>query len=393
MGRNKYILHASFPDIYVEKTGNKWQYSAHTIQEIDRIHQEVYPWGTAQLLNYFPINKGKRIFGLYTWQLGGLAFLGIAGFLLYFVLSFVFRIIIRNIAKNKTGANYSHEIKSVARPLSMWVVAMILNVLINILQLPVVSLMGFNFIFKIVIPVLGILVLYNLADLLAFIGISLASRTENHLDNQLIPLLKRTAKVVIVVLGIIHTLQNLSINVTTLLAGISIGGLALALAAQDSVKNFLGSLTILLDETFLLGDFIEFDGKSGVVEEVGFRSTRIRTPEGMLISIPNAKIADTAVINNGTRKFRKFQPKLIFDANQNTQNIADFVADLQSFVDKNPQTHNAGNKIYLSQLNAKNMEVHASILFDDAMVNEATLRQEMILYILGLAKKHQLEFV
>lgn len=130
--------------------------------------------------------------------------------------------------------------------------------------------------------------------------LSIARRTDTALDDQLIPLIRKSLKVFVALLATVFTIQNLGYSVASLLAGLGIGGLALALAAQDTLSNLFGSLTVLLDRPFAVGDWIEFDGHEGVVEEVGFRSTRVRTFAKTQVSVPNRVLANS-VVNNWSR--------------------------------------------------------------------------------------------
>lgn len=135
--------------------------------------------------------------------------------------------------------------------------------------------------------------------------VPIVSKTESDLDDQLLPLLRKLLKVILWALGIIIGLNNAGFDVMALLAGLGIGGLALALAAQDTVKNIFGGVMILLDKPFKITDRIKMDGFDGFVEEVGIRSTRIRTLEGRLVTIPNAHFSENAVENVTKEPTRK----------------------------------------------------------------------------------------
>ncbi len=130
-----------------------------------------------------------------------------------------------------------------------------------------------------------------------------SAQTATKMDDMLAPLVRKSLRVTIFVFTLLQVATVLSDKpLTSLLAGLGVGGLAIALAAQDTVKNFFGSLLILADKPFELGDRIIVDGHDGPVEEVGFRSTRVRTLEGNLVSIPNGDLANKAIINVGRRR-------------------------------------------------------------------------------------------
>jgi len=131
-----------------------------------------------------------------------------------------------------------------------------------------------------------------------------------HLDIHLMSILRRTVLAVIWSLGIVMALNNVGVNVATLIAGLGIGGLAFALAAQDTIKNIFGGFTIFTDRPFRIGDRIKVDNFDGFVEDIGIRSTRIRTLEKRVITIPNYKLVETSVENISEEPMRRVLLKL-----------------------------------------------------------------------------------
>jgi len=129
--------------------------------------------------------------------------------------------------------------------------------------------------------------------------------SESDLDDQLLPLLRKGIHVAVWTLAIVVGLNNAGYDVGALIAGLGIGGLALALAAQDSVANLFGGLTVFLDKPFTVNDRIKVNGFDGIVKEVGIRSTRLRTFEGRLIIIPNKVFADTEIENVSSEPTRR----------------------------------------------------------------------------------------
>ena len=118
---------------------------------------------------------------------------------------------------------------------------------------------------------------------------------------QLFPIFSKVARAVIIVAAILLTADNLNIEIKTLLAGLSVGGLALGLAAQDTVANMFGAVAILLDKPFHIGDRVKVESVEGCVESIGLRSTRVRNLDGHLVTLPN-KLMGNAIITNITRR-------------------------------------------------------------------------------------------
>ena len=140
----------------------------------------------------------------------------------------------------------------------------------------------------------------NLIDGFSDLWAEKASKTSSAFDDQLVPIVRKSAKVFLVIAGGVMIVQNLGYSVSSLLAGLGIGGAALALASKDTVANIFGSIVIFLDQPFYVGDWIEIGDKEGTVEEVGLRVTRIRTFANSVITIPNSQLT-TMAINNWSR--------------------------------------------------------------------------------------------
>lgn len=133
----------------------------------------------------------------------------------------------------------------------------------------------------------------------------IVEKSDSDLDDQILPLLTKTLKIVIWSMAIVIGLNNAGYDVGAIVAGLGIGGLALALAAQDSVKNLFGGFTIFTDKPFKIKDRVKVAGFDGNIEEIGIRSTRLRTLEGRMVTIPNSKFADSAIENVTSEPNRK----------------------------------------------------------------------------------------
>jgi len=132
-----------------------------------------------------------------------------------------------------------------------------------------------------------------------------ADKTENDLDDQLMPILRKGMRMIIWSMAIVIGLNNAGYNVGAILAGLGIGGLALAMAAKDTVSNIFGGFTIFADQPFRINERIKISGYDGVVTEIGVRSTRLRTLEGRIVTIPNSTFTDVPVENITREPSRK----------------------------------------------------------------------------------------
>lgn len=172
--------------------------------------------------------------------------------------------------------------------------------------------------------------------------VPMVGKTETDLDDQLLPILRTGTKTVIWVMAIIIALDNAGYDVGALLAGLGIGGLALAMAAKDTISNIFGGFTIFTDKPFTLRDRIKVSGYDGTVKEVGLRSTRVETLAGTIVTIPNSTFAATPVENISLEPSRKIVATLglTYDTTPEQVNMA--METLQSIAAKNPDLEENG---------------------------------------------------
>ena len=162
-----------------------------------------------------------------------------------------------------------------------------------------------------------------------------------YFDYRLLPALKRICYTVIWIIGGVMALSNVGVNVGTLLAGLGIGGLAFALASQDTLKNILGGVTIFTDRIFKIGDRIKVNGFDGVVEDIGLRSTRIRTSEKRLVTIPNYRMSDSAIENVSQEPMRRVSMRIGLTYNTTSDKMQEALSILRDMsnrvanIDKN----------------------------------------------------------
>jgi MscS family membrane protein len=126
------------------------------------------------------------------------------------------------------------------------------------------------------------------------------------MDDQLVPFVVEIGKIAVyIVLFFVLLGKVFDIDVTALAAGVGIGGIAIAMASKESLENLLGSFTIFFDKPFLVGDLVSTGSITGTVEKVGFRSTRIRTFDKSIVTVPNKNMISAELDNLGKRKVRR----------------------------------------------------------------------------------------
>ena len=155
----------------------------------------------------------------------------------------------------------------------------------------------------------------------------LVKRTESELDDQLLPIVRKGINIIIWALGLLVALNNAGINVTALVAGMGVGGIAFAMASKDTISNLFAGFTIFTDHPFKINDRIKTNEFDGFVKEIGLRTTRILTTKGRIVIVPNEKITNQTIQNISLEEFRRFDFK-IHISNTNTPSKTSEAVDL-----------------------------------------------------------------
>ena len=248
---------------------------------------------------------------------------------------------------------------------------------------------GFNFL-------LLLTIFWTINRSIDFVGYKLKNKaleTESKVDDQLIPFAIDIAKVLTIVLGVVMILGNVfDVNVTALVTGLGIGGVAFALASKESLENLLGSFTIFFDKPFTVGDIVTLGGVTGIVEKVGFRSTRIRTFDKSIVTVPNKNIISTELDNLGARPVRrvKFNIGLTYDTS--VENIKNIVDDIQKLVDDHPMTNQEG-KVRFLNFGASSLDIMV-LYYVDSPDWEVLIdaQQKINFQIIDIVNKYKCEF-
>lgn len=307
---HKYILFPELmPLISVEKIGDSWYYSEETMQNIEMLHDDIFPWYVDRIQEVIPGAGHRKVFSFEIWQYVLIVALILVTFLVFWISKRLVFLILRRIlfryTKNKFG-EINQSLKKLAHPIALLIALTLVDKITPSIQLGLeVNKWLFTGI-NITSTVFWVYVFLKLAEVLVSFYHRFTEKTESKLDDQLIPIVRTFLIVVIVIVGVFKMLLLLGVDAATIIAGASIGGLAIALASQDTVKNFLGTIVIFLDQPFQIGDWIEGGGVVGTVEEVGFRSTRIRAADTSIFQIPNSKLTEIVINNSGLRLFRRY---------------------------------------------------------------------------------------
>lgn len=394
--KNKYILVEEHPKIFLLKSeNNKWYFSDSSLAEIDLLYKSTFRFGTGALLNLLPKLGTKKILGLHSYQYIAIFVLALISTLVYKLFAFFTERVLSNLMVRTGHAGDASEkyLWMLARPTSVFIIVLLLLLFTPALQLPATYSKYVNLILRLMIPLFGTIIMYRLVNIASVFLTKMASKTESTLDDQLVPLLRKTLRTFVVIIGTLFILDNLDIPIIPLLTGLSIGGLAFALAAQDTIKNFFGSVMIFVDKPFGVGDWITSNDVDGTVEEVGFRSSRVRTFRNSVISIPNGKLADNTIDNHGLRVYRRFNTQIAVNYDTPPEMIEVFVKGLRKIVDDHPTTVKDNYHVYFNDMGSSSLNIMFYIFFNvPTWGEELACKHEVLMSIVKLAKELGINF-
>ncbi len=393
-GLARFAPHKGLPDVVVERQSDgQWRWTADSLDRIEALYAKMFPLLDDETISHLPAWLRGRIFGLQFWQYLALMGLLLLGIVVYKAITFLVARRVRSLAE-RFGSSWASTLVTVlSSPLAISVMGAVLWLSYPILRLPVQATVVINLLIRTLIIFSIVWAAYRLTDVMAEMLAAKASETETKLDDQLVPLLRKSLKLLIVVAGVLLILQNLNINVASLLAGLGIGGLAVAFAAKDTLANFFGSIMIFLDRPFQIGDWIVVDGVEGIVEEVGFRSTRIRTFYNSLVCIPNSRFTDRPIDNYGARRYRRIFTTLGVSYDTTPEQMQAFVEGIRAIIRANPYTRKDYYEIHMSGFGAHALEVMVYFFFElPTWTDELRERHNVFLEIIRLANDLNVTF-
>ena len=200
-------------------------------------------------------------------------------------------------------------------------------------------------------------------------------------------------KIFVVAFGLVFIAESFSLPITSLVAGLGIGGLAFAFAAKDTIENLFGSVAVILDRPFAVGDWIQVGDTEGIVEDLGFRSTRIRTFHNSLVTVPNSTLVRATVDNYGRRVYRRYRAVFNLTYDTDPDLVEAYCEGLREIVRKHPFTRKDTYEIHLNGLGPHSLDVLVYIFFRvPDWSTELRERHRFILDALRLAKRLGVEY-
>ncbi len=213
------------------------------------------------------------------------------------------------------------------------------------------------------------------------------------LDKTLIMFFTKIGKALVIVLTVVIIVEEFGYDITGLITGLGLGGLTFALAAQDIASNFMSGITILLDKPFSIGDWIAVNGMEGIVEELDFRSTKIRTFENALISVPNSQLGNSSVTNWTKMNYRKTNIVIGLVYSTTRETLQKVVTEIYDELSKFEEIKTDSLLVKFNEFSASSLDVKISYnSFPIPGSAHLALKEKVNLKIMEIVEKHDTDF-
>ncbi|MAD19509.1 MAG: hypothetical protein CMJ52_04720 [Planctomycetaceae bacterium] len=306
----------------------------------------------------------ERFVFLAIWQWIGLGLIILVGIVIDTVIRFIARRAFRSVNRRLDAGPDDEAVRRASRSIGVVAATLTWLLLINLLELPIAGLAilqpAAQFAFVLALLWAG----WRSIDLLADLVGAKVAVSENKLDDILVPMVRKTAKVLLVIFGLLNVAPILGLNLGPLLAAVGIGSFGFAFAFKNSLENLFGSVTVILDRPFHVGDWVVIDGVEGNVETVGLRSTRVRTFYNSLVTIPNANLITNKVDNYGARRYRRWSTKVGILYGTPPARVDAFCEAIRELVREHPYTRKDYYQVWLNGFGDSSLEILVYVFWE-----------------------------
>lgn len=284
------------------------------------------------------------------------------GILLYFILlrkpltSYIFKII-SSFFKQNEKENIGKILNSLEKPLQLFFI--VLGCYISIQYIEYLDKYNdlFNQIFRTFIILFITKGLYNLSSSSSILFDNLNNKFDFNIDKIIIPFISRILKIAIIGFSITIIAKEWGYDVNGFIAGLGLGGLAFALAAKDTIANFFGGIIIVTEKPFSIGDWIKTSTIEGTVEDINFRSTKIRTFDQGLVTIPNSTLSNEYIINWSKMNKRRISFNLGLSYNTSKIKIENVIKKIKNLLETNSEIHQETIFVNFDSYNESSLDI------------------------------------
>lgn len=291
------------------------------------------------------------------WQWIGIAVLLLLGLFVDRVFRVLARRFVVRAAGRRRGLLDPETLARFERPVGVFAGALCVRILLPLLDLDPEHFRQCDYAVSVFLVGATVWAVYRLVDVFCGYLDERAAQTESKFDDMLVPLLRRTLRIVVLLLGGIFLVVQAGGDLWSVIAGLSVGSLALGFAARDSIENLFGTFTVLLDKPFQLGDVIKLSDVEGSVEQVGLRSTRVRTAVDSIVTVPNRRFISDAVENLGARRARRVRAVISLTYDTSSERVEAFCEGMRELLRRHPQVDKTRYFVTLLALGASSVDV------------------------------------
>lgn len=387
-------------------TNGEWFFTADTMRVVPvlvaEIEEQRRSHGSAtltqseslgsKLRERIPPELRQRDVLLERWQWIGLVALTVMGLIAWQLTQFLCWLLFGKLLRSRFASLTDSQIRRLYAPLGLAAFVIVVRLGLRALALTTNALTFMRGLLFAVTAAAVIWLLYRLVDVVMY-RLNLRARTsESQTDDLLIPFIGAIARFGIIIVGVIIVAENLNFNVTGLIAGLGIGGIAIALASQETLSNFFGSLVLLIERPFRAEDRISVDEVKGTVKEVGLRSTRILTFDDSLVTVPNANIAKAHVINDGRRVHRRWTVKISIPYSNGVAKLEKLCDGIRDIIRDTDALYTDVYRLHLYDIEPPSLVLRLEVNFTtDEYDFELAARHRLILDILKLAEELEID--
>lgn len=389
----------------------EWLFTADTVSDIEPLYEEFQRrpihegWRDTRLSFYalpelyireyvIPQSLKGDLLGLKIWQWVGIPLVLVLGWFAYLltwiVLPLVARLCLRQPGQMYLPGTFRAELRPTA------VVVMILAWWggFRLLDLGALLSSPIYWLLRIVFTAVVVVATYRLITIIMGYFRDRAARTHTRVDDVLMPLLEKTLKFVTVALGIMFAISVIfDVEVGPLFAGLGVGGLAVAFAAKDTIANFFGSVNVVLDRPFEVGDWVKINNTEGIVEDVGIRSSKIRTFWKSQIIVPNSEIMSATIENFQRRNYRRTYAIISVTYDTTPEQLEAFCEGIREIVRQHPHTWKDYYHVYVKEFAASSIDIMLYCFHDVPDWGlELSERHKLLLDIIRLATRLNVGF-
>ena len=335
----------------------------------------------------------KKIVILENWQWMGMFISILLGMVVSRIIAFILLLFVRRFFNQEHLKLDKKLERDFVRPLRVALMAWVWWIALKPLDFPPEILVYLKTIIITISSSSFVWAVYRLVDIIGtYIG-EKALKSENKYDDMVVPLIVRALKVFVLGAGVIFVAQVNDWPYETALAGVGLGGLAFALAAQDTIGNIFGSLTVMMDRPFQIGDWVQIGDVDGNVESVGIRSTRIRTFYNSLITVPNAQLTSAIVDNYGARRYRRIKMNIGITYDTPPDKIEAFCEGIRELIRQHPYTRKDYFHVYLNTFGDSSLNILLYCFHEcPDWSTELRERHRLMLDVMRLAERMGVEF-